>query len=66
MLNGIEAGRIHPESLDHSRTQTGKLKGLQQPQDLNIFAPTLSVHPRLHQVTQGGELLRPQPCSGAA
>ena len=41
--------------------QVGHLEALQQPQNLNVFAPARLEHPRFHQPPQGLERRRQVP-----
>lgn len=61
MSDRIEADGSELEGLLHRRVKVGKLKVLQQAQDLYILTPAMLGHAALHQTAQRGELFGQVP-----
>src|SRR6476619_1465397 len=61
MLYGIVADRPQPERLAHGRMDVIEPKGLEQPENLDIFPLAGLAHAGLEQAMQGGERLGQVP-----
>ena len=61
VLYGVKADRAHLKRLLYRGMQVSQIEGLEQPQDLDVFASAMPVHASFHQPAQRCELLGKLP-----